>query len=124
MSLCSSKFSFPDPSSHFLNFNFNFKTFSYVTDNNISDTEINSPQANVGAQILVSFIQDTRSMLKGMGLGSIPVGNSDAGSYFNNEVLAVCDFGVRPCLSTSHPLLFFTTHFFFFFWLTQLFTCA
>ena len=49
--------------------------------------------------MLVGFIQDTRTMLQGMGLSSIPVGNSDAGSYFNNEVLAACDFGVRPYLS-------------------------
>lgn len=69
--------------------------FSYVTENNISDTDINGAAANVGAAMLVSFIQDTQSMLQGMNLGSIPVGTSDAGSYFNNEVLAVCDFGVR-----------------------------
>lgn len=27
---------------------------------------------------------------------SIPVGTSDAGSYFNNEVLANVDYAVRP----------------------------
>ena len=54
--------------------------------------------------MLVGFIQDTQTMLQGMGLSSIPVGNSDAGSYFNNEVLAACAFGVRPYLSS--PVLF------------------
>jgi len=34
-----------------------------------------------------------------MGLGSMQVGTSDAGSYFNNEVLAVCDFG----MANVHP---------------------
>ena len=34
-------------------------------------------------------------MLQGMGLSSLKVGNSDAGSYFNNLVLAAVDFGVR-----------------------------
>jgi exo-beta-1,3-glucanase (GH17 family) len=72
---------------------------NYVTDNNISDNDINSAPANVGAAILVGFIQDTRTMLQGMNLGSIPVGNSDAGSYFNNEVLEASDFG----MANVHP---------------------
>lgn len=116
MSLCSSKFPFRNPS-HFSNLTF-FKTFSYVTDNNISDTDINGPAANVGAAMLVGFIQDTRTMLKGMGLSSMPVGNSDAGSYFSNEVLAVCDFGVRPCLSSPPSPFFFFSLQIVFFWLT------
>jgi hypothetical protein len=34
-------------------------------------------------------------MLKDMNLDkNIPVGNSDAGSYFNNKVLAAIDYGV------------------------------
>lgn len=32
-------------------------------------------------------------MLKNLGL-SLPVGNSDAGSYFNNKVLEAVDYGV------------------------------
>lgn len=40
-------------------------------------------------------------MLSGLGV-SLPVGNSDAGSYFNNEVLGAVDYGVR-CLSLFHP---------------------
>jgi hypothetical protein len=57
----------------------------------------------VGAAILVGFIQDTKTMLQGMNLGSLQVGTSDAGSYFNNEVLEVCDFGVRRHLSSPSP---------------------
>jgi hypothetical protein len=35
-------------------------------------------------------------MLKSMSLdGKVQVGNSDAGSYFNNLVLAAVDYGVR-----------------------------
>jgi hypothetical protein len=64
-----------------------------MSDNNIVDP--NSSAANVGAAILVSFIQDTRSMLKGMNLSTMAVGTSDAGAYFNNLVMAACDFGVR-----------------------------
>lgn len=64
-----------------------------MTANNIVDP--NSPAADVGAAMLVSFIQDTKSMLQGMNLGSLQVGTADAGAYFNNEVLEVCDFGVR-----------------------------
>lgn len=49
-----------------------------------------------GAQILISNIQDTRNMLASMNLKkNIPVGNSDAGAYFNNKVLAAIDYGVR-----------------------------
>jgi hypothetical protein len=54
--------------------------------------------------MLVGFIQDTRSMLQGMSLGSLPVGTSDAGSYFSNEVLAACDFGVRHLSSFSFSI--------------------
>jgi hypothetical protein len=88
--------------------------FSYVTKNNISVTEINSAAANEGADELVGFIKDTRQMLQGMGLSSLPVGNSDAGSYFNNEVLGAVDFGVRSfscfirtiCISFGLPIYF------------------
>ena len=76
---------------------FFFSTYSYVTDAGIQDP--NSAVADVGAQILIGDIKDTQSMLSGMSLGSLPVGNSDAGSYFNNEVLADVDYGVRCFLS-------------------------
>lgn len=65
-----------------------------MTANSITDP--NSAAANVGAAMLVSFIQDTRTMLQGMSLSSIQVGNADAGAYFSNEVLAASDYGVRP----------------------------
>jgi hypothetical protein len=65
---------------------------SYVTQNGVSDP--NSAVANTGAQILLGNINDTRSMLSGMGV-SLQVGNADAGSYFNKEILAAVDYGVR-----------------------------
>lgn len=49
----------------------------------------------LGAAILLANIADTRSMLAGMNLDkTIPVGNSDAGSYFNTKVLSAVDYGV------------------------------
>lgn len=46
--------------------------------------------------MLIADIQDTRNMLAGMNLAkTLPVGNADAGSYFNNKVLAAVDYGVR-----------------------------
>ena len=48
-----------------------------------------------GAAILLADIADTRTMLAGMNLDkTIPVGNSDAGSYFNTKVLSAVDYGV------------------------------
>jgi hypothetical protein len=53
-----------------------------------------------GAQQLISYIQDTRSTLAQMGLGGkVPVGNSDAGAYFNTQVLEAVDYGVRVFFS-------------------------
>lgn len=49
-----------------------------------------------GAQLLIANITDTRNMVTELGL-SIPVGTSDAGSYFNNDVLNQVDYGVRFC---------------------------
>ena len=49
----------------------------------------------LGAAILTASIADTRSMLTSLNLPkAIPVGNSDAGSYFNNKVLEAVDYGV------------------------------
>ena len=68
---------------------------------------------------MVTFIQDTISMLQKMNLSSIPVGNSDAGSYFNNKVLAAVNFGVRVLIfSSPSPFFFFIMHFVLF-WLTK-----
>jgi len=69
---------------------------NYVTQNGVSDP--NSAVANTGAQILLGNINDTRSMLSGMGV-SLQVGNADAGSYFNNEILAAVDYG----MANVHP---------------------
>jgi len=52
--------------------------------------------------MLIPWIKDTRSMLQGMGLGNIPVGTSDAGSYFNNQVLENVDYGVRMTLDALY----------------------
>lgn len=50
---------------------------------------------STGAAILVADIQDTRDMLASLSLSkTILVGNSDAGSFFNTEVLSAVDYGV------------------------------
>lgn len=50
----------------------------------------------LGSAILVADIADTRTHIEALGLDkTIPVGNSDAGSYFADDVLAVIDYGVR-----------------------------
>lgn len=52
-----------------------------------------------GAAILTANIADTRQMLSRLNLNkTILVGNSDAGSYFNNLVLEAVDYGVSPDL--------------------------
>jgi hypothetical protein len=67
--------------------------FSYILQN--GGGQANGPVGNQGAALLVPNIEDTRAMLKGMNLDkNVPVGNSDAASYFNNEVLAAIDYGV------------------------------
>jgi len=66
---------------------------SYILQN--GGGQANSPVGDRGAALLVPNIEDTHAMLKGMNLDrNIPVGNSDAGSYFNNKVLAAIDYGV------------------------------
>jgi exo-beta-1,3-glucanase (GH17 family) len=77
---------------------------NYLTDK--AATDPNSAVGNTGAALLLANIQDTRDMLKGMGLdGKIQVGNSDAGSYFNTRVLSAIDYG----LSNVHPWFANTT---------------
>jgi exo-beta-1,3-glucanase (GH17 family) len=77
---------------------------NYLTDHASSDP--NSAVGNQGAALLIANIQDTRSMLKSMSLdGKVPVGNSDAGSYFNTQVLSAVDYG----LSNVHPWFANTT---------------
>jgi hypothetical protein len=56
----------------------------------------NSAVANQGAQILISYIQDTIKTIAAMNLPkNIPIGNSDAGAYFNTGVLETVQYGVR-----------------------------
>jgi hypothetical protein len=51
---------------------------------------------HIGAVELIANIQDTRAMLKSISLDQkVPVGNSDAESYFNTGVLSAIDYGVR-----------------------------
>jgi exo-beta-1,3-glucanase (GH17 family) len=69
---------------------------NYVTAQGVQDP--NSAVANVGAQILLANIQDTQQMLTSMGV-SIPVGNADAGSYFNNQILGAVNYG----MANVHP---------------------
>src|SRR5579872_5789394 len=66
---------------------------SWLTDNGGGD-DPNSAIANQGAELLIVNITDARNMLKTLGLTNIPIGNSDAGSYFNNMVLEAVDYGV------------------------------
>ena len=66
---------------------------SYLNSQSASDP--NSAVGNTGAQLLIANIQDTRQMLASLSLPkTIPVGNSDAGAYFNNLVLGAIDYGV------------------------------
>ncbi|PFH52935.1 glycoside hydrolase family 17 protein [Amanita thiersii Skay4041] len=66
---------------------------NYLVQN--GGTQANSPIGDQGAAILIPNIQDTRDMLKGMNLNkNIPVGNSDAGSFFNNHVFEAIDYGM------------------------------
>ncbi|KAF8915330.1 glycoside hydrolase family 17 protein [Mucidula mucida] len=58
----------------------------------------NDATGNEAGALLVANIKDTRSMLSDLNL-DIEVGNSDAGSYFNNLVLEAVDYG----LSNVHP---------------------
>jgi exo-beta-1,3-glucanase (GH17 family) len=63
-------------------------------------TDPNGAAGNAAAQMLIPWIQDTRSMITSLNLGkTIPVGNADAGSYFNTLVLEAVDYG----MSNVHP---------------------
>lgn len=71
---------------------------SYLTDQGATDP--NSAIGNTGAALLIANIKDTRDTLTGLSLSkTLPVGTSDAGSYFNTLVLEAVDYGVR------YPLL-------------------
>ncbi|KAG5648862.1 hypothetical protein DXG03_000211 [Asterophora parasitica] len=66
---------------------------NYLTERKSNDAQ--SAIAREGAAILIANIEDTRNMLASLGLKkNIPVGNSDAGSFFNTEVLSAIDYGL------------------------------
>ncbi|KAK7470392.1 hypothetical protein VKT23_001819 [Stygiomarasmius scandens] len=75
---------------------------NYLTSNGVDDP--NSAIGDQGAAILIQDINDAKSMLSGMGI-SLPVGNSDAGSYFNTKVLEASDYG----MANVHPWFANTT---------------
>jgi hypothetical protein len=67
-------------------------SYSYLNSHGGGSTA-NSPVGDEGADLLLVNITDTRNLLKSLGL-SVPVGNSDAGSYFNTKVMEAIDYGV------------------------------
>ncbi|KAJ7285224.1 glycoside hydrolase [Mycena rebaudengoi] len=58
-----------------------------------------SSVGNVGAALLLQNVTDTRMKMSALSLGSIPIGTSDAGSYFNSKVLKSVDYG----MANVHP---------------------
>ncbi|KAF7301932.1 Glycoside hydrolase family 17 protein [Mycena indigotica] len=71
---------------------------NYLGDNGGTTQDPNGAVGNAGADLLLTNISDARSMVSGLGL-KIPVGNADAGSYFNNKILAAVDYG----MANVHP---------------------
>jgi len=70
----------------------------YLTSNGATDP--NGAVGQQAAQMLITWIQDMVSTLKSMNLSKhIPVGNSDAGSYFNTQVLEAVEYG----MANDHP---------------------
>jgi exo-beta-1,3-glucanase (GH17 family) len=66
---------------------------NYLNANGATDP--NSAVGDQGAALLRADIEDTRNMLNSMSLSKhIPVGTSDAGSYFNTLVLQAVEYGV------------------------------
>ncbi|CAE7136729.1 unnamed protein product [Rhizoctonia solani] len=70
------------------------------------DTTATGTAGLAAAAKLVEKIKDTRDMLAGMSLSkNLPVGTSDAGSYFNTPLLEAIDYG----LANVHPWFAHTT---------------
>lgn len=70
----------------------------YVTQE--GQTDPNGSAGQAAAAVLIPWIQDMQSTLASMNLGkTIPVGNADAGSYFNTQVLEAVQYG----MSNVHP---------------------
>ncbi|KAJ7283975.1 glycoside hydrolase [Mycena rebaudengoi] len=66
---------------------------NYLTANGGPQLDPNGDVGKAGAALLLSNITDTISMVKELGL-NIPIGNSDAGSYFNTQVLSAVSYGL------------------------------
>lgn len=76
---------------------------NYVTEHGGSP---NDATGNTAGAMLVANIKDTKSMVQALNLDKdIPIGNSDAGSYFNDLVLEAVEYG----LSNVHPWFANTT---------------
>ncbi len=66
---------------------------SWLTSNGADDP--NSAIGNVGAQMLLANVTDTRNAIEALNLDKkIPIGTADAGSFFNTELLQNVDFGM------------------------------
>ncbi|EKM80404.1 hypothetical protein AGABI1DRAFT_113592 [Agaricus bisporus var. burnettii JB137-S8] len=66
---------------------------NYLTGQGVQDP--NGIIGQQGAAILKANIEDTRQMIDGLQLSKhIPVGNSDAGSFFSNSVLTDVEYGM------------------------------
>lgn len=77
---------------------------NYLTDHGGADPS--TSVGDTGAAYLIAKINDTRSALANLKLGkTIPVGNAEAGFYFNTNVLKAIDFG----LSNVHAWFASTT---------------
>ncbi|KAJ7584368.1 glycoside hydrolase family 17 protein [Mycena floridula] len=77
---------------------------NYLNDHGGIDP--NDAIGNAGATQLIADITDTRAMIASLNLDkTIPVGNSDAGSFFNTKVLEASDYG----LANVHPWFANTT---------------
>ncbi|KAF9260088.1 glycoside hydrolase [Marasmius fiardii PR-910] len=73
---------------------------NYLSANGGTDQGPNSAVGNQGAAILVGDIQDTKQVISGMSLSKdIPIGNADAGSFFNTQVLQNVAYG----MANVHP---------------------
>jgi len=71
---------------------------NYLTDAGQQDP--NSPIGNQGAALLIADINDTRSALAALNPpANLPVGNSEAGAYYNTLVMQAMDFG----MANVHP---------------------
>jgi exo-beta-1,3-glucanase (GH17 family) len=66
---------------------------NYLTDH--GGTDPNTAIGDQGAALLIAKINDTRSALANLKLSkNIPVGNAEAGYYFNTNVLEAIDYGL------------------------------